>query len=1025
MSVNKRNGFAAPYRSSTLRGEANALVNRNGILSMEGIISESGSNVIVPPFMAIQEGLIFEKTNTTSIIKPLTLAAPYYLTVNAHTAVNTDDLVFQFARAPSDISLNETILAEYDGNEWRPRTVISTDGIINDKSLEVLQRHQQGPYSGLRTSLSGGDYVNTAGLLYDTRGDRAVLENNVLIPSIASDVEPTWRRVDRIVYRRPQDSINRIGVRKLVIGGSYAPTGPQVLNLTPVGVATNIKSAIASDNTSHSFYSVGYGASFQIYYSKYSSDRSILVTAAPLVAATSDKFSVAIDSADNLHLVYEDSGDIKHVSVNSSGALLYGPTVVDGMANPSSNPQLVIDPVSTKMFIAFENLVGPSNKQIYLCTRSFTGASITPAVRITHTSTNVINPSIDVSSDLIVHMTYEDLNVIKYIVLDDIGQVVTTEVTVSANSGSQSFGTLINNASNAIVKITDNKEVFIAFLQRKSLSNYGVTIWKNGYAYMPNMVAAGENISAFNFVADDFDNDLYFSIAQAGSLNYVLVKDLVSVMVVNLQNSGATNSHLVKDRRGALLHTWSDILPGTYTNLGSPHTVSYIGPLAVAGLVSPLVLLTNQLSFPSSVVPKTGMKMIITGSLNGNNGTYVAADVSLKSINSPNDTYVVTMTTSFAATELNVSAQFQEPDGAQVHLAKSVANKSETRALSTIVPTSDTLLTRISWPGPIFLNYIPAGGQLGANSDLFGMYGDIDVDWSASSASALTMTTGLQVIDLVTSTIYTVAAGTYPMAEGEALYITLDGTNTNITPQVAPVQSLPWANPIQVLGFRENGEFHPHLFSVAGMGQLDVGEQIVLGQDLSKSVRVRLGITGESTMASYTSNVVIQPSDPYSTAISKLDQAVGYFAAMQAQEEDFVVLAGGQDTFTKTAVADWSANNTHLDIAVYVNGRKVKQDVTGGVLQDFKKTSVDTIKFNYSLPEYAVVTIRIERTGAPPIGGGVDLTNIAVNPQPITTASNSLGSDVKAWKSLFLKDTLSADVYELKIIGGVLQAVKV
>lgn len=1029
MTVNKKNGFAAPYRSATLRGEVDAIIGQNGVLAISGVIGESGGNIVVPPFMAVQEGLLLEKTNITSIVKPLTLAAPYYLTVSATTPVNTDDLVFQFARSPLDISNNECILAEYDGNEWRPRIVNSIHGLIEDRSLEVVQKGQTGPYSGVITSISGMNYLNTKGLLFDNTGDKAVFEEDLLMPIIASDAEPTWRRVDRVVYRRPRDSVNRIGTRKLVIGGSFAPTGPQVLNSTALDLATNAKSVIASDNTSHTFYTVGYGASFQIRYKKFSSDRSTIITSATIANATSDKFSITIDSSNHIHLVYVDSGNIKLLVLNNVGATLYGPTVVDGLTNASSNPQVTIDPQFTKLFVTFEYLEGPSNRQVYFGTRSLTGALITPSLKITNTLTDITNPFIDVSSDLLVHLVYQDSGIIKYRVLDDIGQAVVAEQTVSASSGSQSFGTLVNNARNPIVKVTDNKEIFIAFGQKKGVTDYGISIWKNGYAFMPNFISIGENISSFSMVADSFDNDLYFTVAQAGTLDYVLVKDLTPVAAVNIQLAGAQSTHIVKDNLGSLLHSWSDSSPGTYTNSGSAQAVSHIGPIAVAGAINPLVLSTNQIAFLATITPApvVGMRMVVAGSLNGNSGTYYISAVELQSIDVSNDYYVVTTTADFIATEspaVGVTSQFATPDGSQSHFIKSVANTAETRALSTIVPTSDVLLARVSWPGPIILNYIPQTG-IGVNSDLFGMYGDIDVDWGATSPNTLTMTSGLRVIDLVTSTIYTVAAGSFPLVDGDALYITMNGVNTNITPSVAQISSLPWSTPIQVLGFRKNGEFNPHLFSVAGMGQLDVGESIVLGQDLSKAIRVRLGITSETSMAPYTSAVVINPSDPYSTAISSLDAAVGLFGTQVAQEEDFLVGSGGQAVFTTTAMDDFSANNIYLDITVYVNGRKMTQDTSGGLGKDFRKTAVDTIEFADTIPEFAVVTIRNERTGAPPIGGGVDLTNITVDPQPITNASNSLGTSTKAWKSVFVKDTLSAQVYELKVVGGVLQAVLV
>lgn len=1034
MAVNKVNGFAAPYRSSTLRGEADSLVGRNGVLSIGSDVYESGGNVIIPPFKVIQQGLIFEKTNQTSIVKPLVLAPPYYVTVSAPTPTNTDDLVFQFARSPLDIAPNEVILAEYDGTEWRQLPRVSIDGVLADKAIEVIEKGQVGPYSGLLTTIVGGNYKNTAGLLFDKTGLKVRFDSDLLIPIVQSDPNNTWRRVDRVIYRRPVDDTNRVGIRKLVIGGSFAPTGSKTVFQTALNaggsVSTNAKSVIASDNTAHVFYVEGFGANFNILYKKLSSDRSSVVTTGTILSGLdSNKYSIAIDSADRIHLVYQNSNNINLLILDIAGATVAGPIVIESQSSPSSNPMVAIDPLSTKLFITYEYLQGPNNRQIYFCTRDLAGNLVTPSVRITNTLSNVVNPYMDISSDLCAHLTYEDTGVIKYIVLDDIGNTVKNEQIVSASVGSTSFGTRVNNALKPAVKVTDNKEVLIFFMQKKNATDYGLSIWHDGTAFMPNLILSSDNFVNYSAYVDSFNNDIHIAVSQAGTYNYILMNKFVPVMNVPLLNVGVNDCFVTKDKLGSLLHSWSEKSTGLYTNFGTAQVPGDIGPVAIAGSLNNVILTDHEILFPSSVsvVPVIGMMMIISGSSNGNNANYLITDVQVQSKDAVNDTFVVTVSSPFANFEspaVNVLAQFQTPNGTTASFIKSVAEKDEIRALTTSEMPSDIILARISWPGPVILNYIPQSG-VGVNSDLFGMYGDIDVDWSATTANALTMTNGLGIIDLLTATVYSVAGGSYVLAEGEALYVTLNGVNTNITPQVSSITSLPWATPIQVLGFRKNGEFHPHLFAVAGMGQLDIGEEIILGQDLSKAIRIRLGITSESTMAAYTSTTIIAPSDPYPTAISKIDAALAAFSLVQPEEEDFVVPAGGQSIFVKTVMEDWSPQNVHFDIVVSINGIKQKQDSTGGLTKSYRKVDEKTLEFSEALPEYAVVTIRKERTGAPPIGGGTDLTNIAVDMQPITNGSQSVGTLSKAFKSVFLKDTLSAQVYEIKVVSGVLQAVVV
>jgi hypothetical protein len=299
------------------------------------------------------------------------------------------------------------------------------------------------------------------------------------------------------------------------------------------------------------------------------------------------------------------------------------------------------------------------------------------------------------------------------------------------------------------------------------------------------------------------------------------------------------------------------------------------------------------------------------------------------------------------------------------------------------------------------------------------MYGNIDVDWSASAANTLTMTAGSVVVDLVTYFKYVVGGGGFPMSNGDALYIILDGVTSNVTPQVTPIVSLPWGLPIQVLGFVENGEFVPHLFSVAGMGELSVGEEVVLGQDLSKVIRYRLGITGESAYEAYTSFGVILPTDNYPKAISKLDASIFSVLNKWALEEEFI--ADGITTDFTTTLFEFNDNNIIPDIQVFVNDRRAKIDPLGGTAKDYHKISSDTIRTHTVFPAGTEILIRQERTGGaiPGVGGANDLTNIYVNPQPITNGAHSMGTTSKAWNGYFIKDKITSQVYEIIVSNGV------
>ncbi|NDC22664.1 MAG: hypothetical protein EBZ49_00815 [Proteobacteria bacterium] len=1033
MAVKKVNGFSAPYRSATFQAESNSLVGRNGVIAMSGTVSSSGGVVTIPAFTAIQQGLIYSKDTATTLNIPPTLTAPYYVTVTAPTPINTDDLIFSFARTPNDITNTEVILGEWDGVEWRNLDKVSIDGTILDKESDHVNLSFVGPRSGLITSVVGGNYRNTPGFLVDKKGHSTELSSNAILPIPPNDVD--FERVDRIIYRRPSDSVNRIGTRRFQLGCAYTSGDPTlydtVLTSTTL-VNQNPKVLVDSINSAHMFYAQGYGASFSIMYQKYAANRTTnLVAPLSIVTATTPNFSVAIDSSNNLYVVYIQDQNVKWVKTNNEGLILAGPITIDSRTTPCDNPQIVIDPQNFKTYIVYQSLLNPSNNQLFFTTRSLTGAQITPDVRLTNNSSNLINPSICINDDLMLYVAYEDNTAgqIYYTVLNDVGEELEAPQSISGSTSSESFGTLSHQASKPTIQVADNRELFVMFLQKKSANLTGVSIYHEGAAYQVNLLSQSENILNYAARVDSLMNDIHISYVQASRVDYAIVEAGAKVQNWQLSTSGGFSIALAKDTCGANVHVWSSPLAGTYSPIGALQTIRHIGPVAIAGVLNPLVLGANEFSLlvaGLTYTPVVGDQVTIAGSTKGNNGAKVVTRVTLKSILTPNDTYVVQVDSSFAAVEspcVAVVGQFAQPNGNSTSFVKSVANTNEARALRTEELSTDIILSRLSVPGPIILNYIPITG-FGTNSDLFGMYGNINVDWSATMANALTMSAGLSIVDLTKNLIYTVTGGTFPMNEGDAIYVVLNGVNTTISPQVCPIQNLPYDQPIQVLGFVKLTEFNPHLFSVAGMGNLDVGEAIVLGQDLTTVLRARLGITGESTYQPYTSTTQISAGDNYPSAISKLDQAL-YTIMTDLPKEEYVLVTdpGGQTVFQAPTIT-WNSSNLIQDVEVYVNGLRQTLDTAGGNNEDFYKISDTQIQFSKVIPKNARVTFRTERTGGGVSGiNAIDLTNITVNPQPLLNGTFGVGSSSKGWNSLYLTDVITGTIYKLIMSNGVLQVV--
>ena len=144
MTVSKTNGFRAPYRSLTFREIADSQTGRNGVLYIDGLVTETGTNVIIPAFKVIQNGLVFGKDVPTTISKP-SVPIPFYVLVSSPTPGQVDNLIFSYAQGPTDITPDQVLLAMYDGVEWRNMPVISIDGMIKQHDFENIETRRVGP----------------------------------------------------------------------------------------------------------------------------------------------------------------------------------------------------------------------------------------------------------------------------------------------------------------------------------------------------------------------------------------------------------------------------------------------------------------------------------------------------------------------------------------------------------------------------------------------------------------------------------------------------------------------------------------------------------------------------------------------------------------------------------------------------------------------------------------------------------------------------------------------------------------
>jgi len=575
VTVSKTNGFRAPYRSLTFREIADSQTGRNGVLYIDGLVTETGTNVIIPAFKVIQNGLVFGKDVPTTISKP-SVPIPFYVLVSSPTPGQVDNLIFSYAQGPTDITPDQVLLAMYDGVEWRNMPVISIDGMIKQHDFENIETRRVGPYLGLQTSIVGSDYVTTPGSLIDKMGQHQQFEESATNPVIAGD--PDWKRVDRILYRRPSDSDARIGVRKFVLGGTYSPTPSYLYKTTALDNSVDRrqpKVLIGSDNSAYILCLGEAAGTYTITFAKYSSDRQTeLVAPNNIVSGVSVITSIdaCIDGSDVIHLVYSIGGNIVYQRIDDAGIIIDVPAWnVDTQTGDCTNPRCAIDAGDRYLYITYQALMG-SVYQIFCTSRILVSGAVskvpTQITELAGPVSNLINPDIFITPDYVVHVVWENETTTRiYYQRWDDAFLISIDPSPVLVSGATTYGlsTLTVGAKMPRVLLSDNQVPFISFLQDKGSSLYGVAIWTPDGAVLKQLLDPAENFTAYDFYVEPVFNGPIFTLARASNTDIVKMEGGDVSFTITLSNTvSAAGVSLVRDNLGSLLAFWTETSNGGF-----------------------------------------------------------------------------------------------------------------------------------------------------------------------------------------------------------------------------------------------------------------------------------------------------------------------------------------------------------------------------------------------------------------------------------------------------------------------------
>jgi len=173
-----------------------------------------------------------------------------------------------------------------------------------------------------------------------------------------------------------------------------------------------------------------------------------------------------------------------------------------------------------------------------------------------------------------------------------------------------------------------------------------------------------------------------------------------------------------------------------------------------------------------------------------------------------------------------------------------------------------------------------------------------NIEWEGTQgADTLGWDDDIEIVLAGRAAVYTILAGSEALLEGECLYVSIpEGGSANLTPVIDDLDNVPtdptdvgFDPKIMVLFYRRNNI----IYGTMDIPELESGQAVVIGQELSNNLKARLGILTNTTYVAYTSTLVINANDSYAVAISKLDAAVSGSSDTANQDRNMKLVRGG------------------------------------------------------------------------------------------------------------------------------------
>jgi hypothetical protein len=577
---------AAPYSSATFNNNNALLVGQNGVLAC-GPVTTSGTTItIAPPMAFVQQGLIWTSDSPLTVTVATPPPPPYYIAVTTSSPIEnlTEVITPTLVKRSQDMAPGTVLVAEWDGQEWRPMPPLSTGGLQASSSHQNMVTDLVGIASGAAVTADStniyvgpGSYVAPDGSLLN----KAV---STTLPKVAVDADGL-DRIDEVVLRKPDDNPVRIGTLQYIVGPTFNSGGTvQLFTPKTVSATATLAPMVLNSPTSDALYILELDGTTLKYYT--APNATTTPTLVGTVATGVSGYTSLLTPDGYIDFIYIKSTTLYYQRISLVGASVYAETSIYASGTTIQVPKMVTVASGTTYFIhcVFEQLVSGAVYNLMYIRLSAANTVETTAAVLVAASSSLHNPSLAKDDDdALLLLAYEDsaataVYLAQYDASTAAGASPPTQIgttlTLQNDTYDLTTSTLLasTGAANPMVRRAANKETYVFWRHNKGSSVYGIAVWNDDYinafghkAVLKDLYTSGENISQYYVSVDGLGvaHLLLRRTAEADAVNLRL-SDMTVSETVQVLASTCTDVYTRFTSRGALVHAYGTSAPGSF-----------------------------------------------------------------------------------------------------------------------------------------------------------------------------------------------------------------------------------------------------------------------------------------------------------------------------------------------------------------------------------------------------------------------------------------------------------------------------